>query len=71
MARKNGVFNETAQLVDNLGVKRGELAAKLGLDRASINAWVVRNHIPWKYRSQVFLLAREAKIDLPDGFLGV
>lgn len=71
MKRKNGVFNETADLIESIDISRTELAEMLGVSRASVNAWVVRNSIPFKYRNRVFVLARRAKASVPAGFLGV
>lgn len=72
MTRKNGISNETSELLESLGISREDLASALGVKRTTINAWVVRDRIPWQYRNQIFVLAKRAKSPaVPGTFLGV
>jgi len=54
-------------LIDNLG-GTGAVAKRLGISQSRVANWRERG-VSWQWRSAIAEFAKEAGIDLPEGFL--
>jgi len=46
----------------------GKVAAALGQNETTVSNWKKRV-VPWRWRPAVAVLAKDAEVELPDGFL--
>lgn len=61
--------NPTQAFIDAL-MPRTALADELGLTRKAVDAWVMRDSVPWHLRNRLVRMAQDRGVSPPEGFLG-